>query len=476
MTAGTAAAEDARTAGKPEVTVEAEAAKAAESAAARAGASTNEAAEAGGEAAVLVAGQATVLTPSLAENAWAIVNGTRCLNWWGDGCAAITERESCLQSRDGSDVAESKGVKVFGQPCVWCGGERCGATNTLCVPYAAQNTFPSGAEVASCAGKTGASKTSAAAQWMDIPAELKAGGFPQRELFFVPKKSQTGKQDPSGLACRGSSDQDASNLDPSKRNYYATWTASTLKECFDICSWKQDCSGVEFAENHSYCEVWNVPIRFTQPVAGYQCYLAYPQSGQPDGIRWKAAAGMSVSSVPEPTSNLSLEMILGGLLLLGILVAAICACRRWKKKTPAKKAKAAKASAKRGLDMESGDKYSGEAVGSGDEMQPLVGAASGLSSPTGSFVSGYGGRTGAWNQPASFSFAGSQVGQGGYEALNQGVQAPADGSQATYLQQLRQWLQDYEAARFRELAQLQANAQARFGYAEGAGYGYGVPS
>ena len=103
MTAGTAAAEDARTAGKPEVTVEAEAAKAAESAAARAGASTNEAAEAGGEAAVLVAGQAwhmcarfqirfrslqkcnkaTVLTPSLAENAWAIVNGTRCLNWWG---------------------------------------------------------------------------------------------------------------------------------------------------------------------------------------------------------------------------------------------------------------------------------------------------------------------------------------------------------------------------------------------------------
>ena len=177
--------------------------------------------------------------------------------------------------------------------------------------------------------------------------------------------------------------------------------------------------------------MWNVPIRFTQPVAGYQCYLAYPQSGQPDGIRWKAAAGMSVSSVPEPTSNLSLEMILGGLLLLGILVAAICACRRWKKKTPAKKAKAAKASAKRGLDMESGDKYSGEAVGSGDEMQPLVGAASGLSSPTGfhlsrcqssckflpaagcirfysdcsapfrgSFVSGYGGRTGAWNQPA----------------------------------------------------------------------------
>ena len=62
-------------------------------------------------------------------------------------------------------------------------------------------------------------------------------------------------------------------------NYYSTWTAATLEECFDICSWKQDmplklwrvlkghvgtssgmlanrqdCTGVEHSVQHAYCE------------------------------------------------------------------------------------------------------------------------------------------------------------------------------------------------------------------------------
>jgi len=475
MIAGQAAAQDARTGGEPEVRVEAQAANAAQAAALRAGATGNEAAEAGGETAVLVAGQVSA-PPLLLADAFSIVNGTDCLNWWGDGCVAITDHDACLSSRDGGDLAEINGVKVFGEPCVWCGGEKCGATDSLCVPRNAGSTLHSGTEVASCTGGSGLSETSAAAQWSEIPASLKAGGFPQRELFFVPKKSQSVAAKAAGGACRGASAQDASNLDPTKRNYYATWTAATLKECLEICSWKQDCTGVEFSENQSYCEVWNVPIHFTDPAAGiYECYVAYPESGQPDGIKWRASGGLSTESIAQPTSsNLTLEVVLGAVILLGIVVAILFACRRWKK-TP-RKAKA-EAARKRGLDI---DQHAGDAVGSGDEMQPLVNGAFDYSSPTSSFASGYGGS--AWNQSAPFSFApsGSQAGQASYEPLAQGGQPmdpyrdPQAGSQTTYLQQLRQWLQDYEAARFRELAQLQANAQARFGCADGVAGGGGV--
>ena len=109
MIAGQAAAQDARTGGEPEVRVEAQAANAAQAAALRAGATGNEAAEAGGETAVLVAGQADRQTdtccshlqpphvthadmhddaevsapPLLLADAFSIVNGTDCLNWWG---------------------------------------------------------------------------------------------------------------------------------------------------------------------------------------------------------------------------------------------------------------------------------------------------------------------------------------------------------------------------------------------------------
>ena len=57
-------------------------------------------------------------------------------------------------------------------------------------------------------------------------------------------------------------------------------------------------------------------------------------------------------------------------------MAILFACRRWKK-TP-RKAKA-EAARKRGLDI---DQHAGDAVGSGDEMQPLVNGAFDYSSPT----------------------------------------------------------------------------------------------
>ena len=99
----------------------------------------------------------------------------------------------------------------------------------------------------------------------------------------------------------------------------------------------------------------------------------------------------------EPASpNLSLELVLGALLLLGILLAIFCACRRWKK-TP-KKAKAFDAAKKRGLDIDTGDKHGGDAAASADEMQPLVGGASELSSPTGTHLSALSPR---WGQLAA---------------------------------------------------------------------------
>ena len=130
-------------------------------------------------------------------------------------------------------------------------------------------------------------------------------------------------------------------------------------------------------------EVWNAPIHWTQPLDGYQCYLAYPQSGQPDGIRWKAgSAEVAVSGMAGPKStDLVLEAVLGAVLLLGIVAAILCACRRWKK--PSRRAKASEAVKKRGLDIDTTDKHTGDATHSGDELQPLVGGASELSSPTG---------------------------------------------------------------------------------------------
>jgi len=52
------------------------------------------------------------------------------------GCYVIRNKETCLGSKDGRDWTEWNGLKIRGEPCVWCGGFPCQSNSTnLCEPY-----------------------------------------------------------------------------------------------------------------------------------------------------------------------------------------------------------------------------------------------------------------------------------------------------------------------------------------------------
>lgn len=149
--------------------------------------------------------------------------------------------------------------------------------------------------------------------------------------------------------------------------------------------------------------------------------------------------------------------VIGGLIVIA-LVVAICVVWRSRKRKK-KDQKATKRSVKTDDNLEQN--------GSGDEMQPLVapfGTPTNASS-TPSFAGSFSGLGAGPGQSKTTPF-GAYPGYGGhgygYEAVG-GGQGPQVGD-SNYLQQLRQWLQQYEAARFQELAQLQSSApQARWG-------------
>lgn len=59
-----------------------------------------------------------------------------CLKEEPKGCAALKNKLDCLSSVDGSDVTDYAGIKIKGEPCVWCGGGHCHTGNTsLCAPF-----------------------------------------------------------------------------------------------------------------------------------------------------------------------------------------------------------------------------------------------------------------------------------------------------------------------------------------------------
>eukprot|EP00913_Durusdinium_trenchii_P033130 g31018.t2 len=59
-----------------------------------------------------------------------------CLTRQEKGCNSIQDMETCLASLDGRPFAQIAGLKVEGQPCVWCGGVPCNSNNgNLCEPY-----------------------------------------------------------------------------------------------------------------------------------------------------------------------------------------------------------------------------------------------------------------------------------------------------------------------------------------------------
>ena len=59
-----------------------------------------------------------------------------CLKRKENGCNTIQDKETCLSSKDGRPYTQVAGLKVEGQPCVWCGGVPCTTNNAnLCEPY-----------------------------------------------------------------------------------------------------------------------------------------------------------------------------------------------------------------------------------------------------------------------------------------------------------------------------------------------------
>lgn len=62
-------------------------------------------------------------------------NETSCLLPQPFGCHVITDELKCIGSRDGREKEEWRGLKIHGEPCVWCGGQPCrsGSLNT-CEP------------------------------------------------------------------------------------------------------------------------------------------------------------------------------------------------------------------------------------------------------------------------------------------------------------------------------------------------------
>lgn len=479
-TAGIEAAYSAQVQSLSPPEVEAAAAQAAEGSAKMVGATPEEAATAGGKVAVQVAQKGTTGTTATAvADPYAMVPGTRCLNWWGDGCRSITNEDACKSSRDGSDRAMSDdGKKTFGQPCVWCAGQPCTANATLtsvCAPLITlPNPLPAGFETATCSGDE--TEKSSRLDWQQsVPDELRGGGYPRRDLNFEPVFNPGDEEKTGGRACRAKSTEDASNLNPFARNYFSTWTAD-LTECFDICSWKQDCTGIEHSDENNYCEVWNTPIEWVSMVDGYTCFQAMPATSNASAaaVRWRAGDTMAVEDVGMAVP--SEFWLIGGFIVVALLVA-ICVVWRSRKRNK-KDDKKTKRSVKTGQNPDQ--------TGSADEMQPLVGAGTptnGSSAPSyaGSFSnlhasgrdwsqttpfatssSGYGGYSGNGGFGSEAGYSGH--GGYGYEAVGgQAGQAPQVGD-SNYLQQLRQWLQQYEAARFQELAHLQSNPpQAAWG-------------
>jgi len=66
--------------------------------------------------------------PSEAERA--------CLMDQRFGCYVIQDMRTCLGSRDGRPMREWRGLKIRGEPCVWCGGGPCHTSSSnLCEPY-----------------------------------------------------------------------------------------------------------------------------------------------------------------------------------------------------------------------------------------------------------------------------------------------------------------------------------------------------
>ncbi|CAK0908128.1 unnamed protein product [Prorocentrum cordatum] len=178
---------------------------------------------------------------------------TACLFWYGDGCSVITDPDLCLSSRDGRPWREWKGMAIYGQPCVWCDGGICSnETDSLCAPKSAvEDQLSSNASTfkeASCASGAASLPLSE----LPTPGAVLDGTF-----VLAPFRGQPG----TDHACRGNTVTDAQRPN---NNYYWTYTANSLEQCEAFCMAKDQCKGIEYQAERSYCEVWWKQIKWTQ--------------------------------------------------------------------------------------------------------------------------------------------------------------------------------------------------------------------
>eukprot|EP00434_Breviolum_minutum_P040228 symbB.v1.2.035742.t1/scaffold4886.1/size33457/2 len=77
----------------------------------------------------------TVLDVAHCKEATQSFGNVACLNRVSDGCTSLKDKDTCLSSVDGSPYKQIAGLKVEGQPCVWCGGGLCSEHGNLCEPH-----------------------------------------------------------------------------------------------------------------------------------------------------------------------------------------------------------------------------------------------------------------------------------------------------------------------------------------------------
>ncbi|CAE7400539.1 Gp1ba, partial [Symbiodinium pilosum] len=119
----------------------------------------------------------------------------QCLEEVDSGCGSLKDKKSCLGSRDGG-MESLRGLQVYGEPCVWCGGGLCtDHSSSLCVAYdfvanglglAFGARAPAAvSEVASCTKQAHDEMLGAAAP--PVPAMAKAGTQSQSESPVGPE-------------------------------------------------------------------------------------------------------------------------------------------------------------------------------------------------------------------------------------------------------------------------------------------------
>mmetsp|Transcript_74849 Transcript_74849/g.194654 ORF Transcript_74849/g.194654 Transcript_74849/m.194654 type:complete len:1051 (-) Transcript_74849:170-3322(-) len=192
---------------------------------------------------------------------------TQCLLYHGDGCSAIRDEKTCLNSRDGRFFDLLHGRRIRGQPCVWCGGKACSEqSENKCEPYqwVVGNPLvkqPSAWQAANCLDKRSVHQTMAA-----IPGRAAVVG-PTPGTFQAIDGGE-------GRACRGASTFDDGTgmigFGGGQQWEYSIYTAASLEQCQSFC--KTSCVGVEFRAADLYCEIWWDLVTSSSPKEGYQCF------------------------------------------------------------------------------------------------------------------------------------------------------------------------------------------------------------